>query len=218
MNGKNSTSNIIIAEDNSTLYSTLEEALEKRGFNIIGAVGNGKEVIALLPNNRVDLVLMDVEMPIMDGIATTEYISKNYPLVKVLMLSNYDYKGYVQESVSTGAKGYLLKNTSPNEITKAIHTVIGGGNYFSPTIFDKLAKKIHGSNEKLPVKLSLKELKLLRLLSQGFTSDEITVKMQTSEHTVKAYRKNMFIKFGAKNVAHLIALAYEQGHLGKLNK
>ncbi|MCF6361510.1 MAG: response regulator transcription factor [Cyclobacteriaceae bacterium] len=215
---KNSISNIIIAEDSGTLCATLKESLVKRNFNIIGTAANGQEVLALLPDNKVDLVLMDVHMPIMDGIEATECISKNHPLVKVLMLSNYNHVVYVQESIDVGAKGYILKDTHPQEIADAINTVIDGGNYFSPTIYNKLAKKIRSSNETRPIKLAPKEKKILNMLRQGCTSDEVSVKMNLSLHTIKAYRKNMFIKFSAKNVAHLIAIAFEKGHLGNKAK
>ena len=208
---------IIIAEDNRTLCLALGESLTKRDFNIIGTASNGKEVISLLPNNTVDLVLMDVCMPKMDGLEATEYISKSHPSVKVLMLSNYDNIGYVQESIDIGAKGYLLKDTHPDEIATAINTVIGGGNYFSPAIYKNLAKMIHGNKHQKIIKLSLNDKLILDLLSQGLTSDEITVKTGINEHTLKAYRRSMLIKFDAKNVAHLMALAFEQGHLGNLN-
>ncbi len=213
---KNSIPNIIIAEDNGTLCITLEDSLLKRGFNVIGTATNGKEVLALLPHNKVDLVLMDVNMPIMNGIKATEYISKNHPSVKVLMLSQYDKEAYIQEALNVGAKGYLLKGTHPNEIATAINTIIGGGNYFSPDVYNTLAKKIIGVKGERTITLSNQEKQIIQLLSKGFTSDEVAVKTNTNIHTVKAYRRNLMIKFNAKNVTHLVVLALEKGYLDDL--
>ncbi|MCF6352429.1 MAG: response regulator transcription factor [Cyclobacteriaceae bacterium] len=213
---KNSIPNIIIAEDSGTLCATLEESLLERGFNVIGAVGNGKEVLELLPLNKVDLVLMDVYMPLMDGIAATEYISKNHPSVKVLILSQYNREAYIQEALNVGAKGYLLKGTHPNEIATAINTIIGGNNYFSLDVYNTLAKKIIGVKGEKTITLSNQEKQIIQLLSKGFTSDEISVKVEMNTHTLKSYRKNLMIKFNAKNVTHLVALALEKGYLDDL--
>lgn len=210
-------SKIIIAEDELTLCNALAEVLGNRDFKIIGNAQNGLEVIKLLKTKRADLILMDIQMPKMDGIEATEFISKNYPTVKVLMLSTYNKEAYVQQAIEVGAKGYILKNTDPNDIAIAIKTIIEGGNYFSQGIYNKLAKKINSTKNEELIRLSNKEKQILHLLSKGFTSDEVSVKMSINEHTVKSYRRNMFIKFNAKNVAHLIGLSFNQGHLDNLN-
>ncbi len=208
---------IIIAEDEITLCNALAEVLSNRRFNVIGKAQNGLEVIKLLKTQQSDLVLMDIRMPQMDGIEATEFISKNYPTVKVLMLSTYNKEAYVQQAIEVGAKGYILKNTDPNDIAEAIKTIAQGSHYFSPGIYNMLAKRINRSKNEELVRLSNKEKQILHLLSEGFTSDEVSVKMSINEHSVKSYRRNMFIKFNAKNIAHLIGLAFNQGHLDNLS-
>ena len=111
---------------------------------------------------------------------------------------------------------YMVKDDHPDEIVKAIHIIIGGGHYYSPVVFKKLTQKINNTNQKGIMKLSPREIKILDLLSNGCTSDEISIKAEMSIHTVKTYRKNLMIKFNAKNVTHLVTLALKKGYLDDL--
>ena len=167
----------------------MAEALTSRKIHTVYTAVNGQEVVAYLKNNLVDLVLMDLCMPIMDGIEATKLICKTYPTVKVLVLSGYDKDAYVRQAIEAGAHSYMVKDDHPDEIAKAIHTIIGGGHYYSPAVFKKLAQKNNSTNQKGIMKLSPREIKILDLLSNGCTSDEISVKVEMSIHTGQLHIK-----------------------------
>lgn len=204
---------IIIAEDEQLLQSLLAKALEDEGLQVAATASNGEEVINQLHKLAVDAVLMDYRMPLMNGLEATKYITHNFPNVKVLMLSTYNKMPYVEEAITVGAKGYILKETSPNEIAEAIKTVVDGGNYFSASLLKKLSERTILPGTTQSIKLSLKDKAILKLLSMGYTADEISVRLGIKSNTLKAYLKNLRIKFNAKNSTHLILLAIQKGYL-----
>ncbi|MBK6267435.1 response regulator transcription factor [Marivirga sp. S37H4] len=207
---------IIIADDHEILANGIASMLGKNPeFEICGTATNGREVLDMLHEQAVDLVILDMNMPKLNGIETTIEIKDKYPNTKVLILSMFDREGYIQNALDVGVDGYVLKNVNEREIDSAIYRIMGGKTYFSQDVMEKMANKmrVYGETEG-GVKLSDVERKILQFISEGDTSDEIAVKLETSTHSVMSYRKMLLQKFEAKNVSHLIKVAYERGYLG----
>lgn len=206
---------IVVADDHTILVDGIVQILSANPkYHIVATANNGQEVIDIVKRGRVDIIIMDINMPIMDGIDATEIISENFEETKVLIMSMHNKAGYIQNAIKAGANGYILKNTSPDELEEAISRVLEGGSYFSQDVSTLMAMSMRGVTEKeASIKLSRQEKLLLRLLSEGHTSEEISDKMDTSVHTISSYRRNLLIKFDAKNVTQLIALAIKDGFL-----
>ena len=206
---------IIIADDHTILADGIENMLTKNGtFEVVGKARNGEEVIALIKKHPTDVIIMDINMPIMDGIEATRIVKEQFPAVKVLIMSMHDKEGYIQNALEAGADGYILKNTSQDEVEQALHRIMEGGNYFSQDVSSRMAMKMmKKTEEEKIIKLSRVEKQLLSLLSEGKTSDEISVALGSSSHTIRSYRRNLMVKFNATNVTQLIALAIKKGYI-----
>ena len=207
--------NIVVADDHRILADGVVQILSKNPtYNVVATAKNGKEVIDLLKRHKVDIILMDINMPEMDGIEATQIVTEHFNPTKVLIMSMHNKEGYIQNAIKAGASGYILKNTTPEEMQEAISRVLEGGSYFSLDVSATMASSMRGiTQEKKIIKISSKEKQLLKLLSEGYTSDEISERMETSQHTINAYRRNLVIKFDVKNVTQLIAVAIKDGFL-----
>ena len=206
--------NIVIADDHTILADGIANLLNKNErFHVVGTAENGEKVISFLKVNRVDIVILDINMPVMDGIETTQIIYKHFPKTKVLIMSMHNKEGYIQNALDAGADGYILKNTSYEEMVRAIDRVVSGESYFSQDVSSSMAMKMRRKTTEEVIKLSKIEKQLLTMLSEGKTSDEISATMATSSHTISSYRRNMLVKFNAKNVTQLIAIALKKGYI-----
>ncbi|WKK79729.1 response regulator transcription factor [Marivirga arenosa] len=207
---------ILIADDHEILASGMSSILSaKEELSIVGTVSNGKEVLDFLAKNPVDVVIMDLNMPVLNGIEATEEIKKKFPETKILILSMFDREGYIQNALDVGVDGYVLKNVSETEILSAVKRLMEGKTYFSQDVMAKMAMKmrVYGESDG-GVKLTDTERKILQLLSEGDTSGEISDKLDLSPNTITSYRKLLLQKFEAKNVSHMVKMAYEKGYLG----
>jgi DNA-binding NarL/FixJ family response regulator len=207
---------VLIADDHEILASGMSSILSKnKELAILGTVSNGKEVLDYLDKNSVDVVIMDLNMPVLNGIEATEIIKKKFSSTKVLILSMFDREGYIQNALDVGVDGYVLKNVSEEEITSAVKRLMEGKTYFSQDVMAKMALKmrVYGESEG-GVKLTDTERRILQLLSEGDTSGEISDKLDLASNTIASYRKLLLQKFEAKNVSHMVKMAYEKGYLG----
>jgi DNA-binding NarL/FixJ family response regulator len=174
---------------------------------------NGAEALEALALQQIDVVMMDIEMPVMDGIKATELISRRFPQVNVVAISIYADYPHVQSMVKAGAKGYLLKNCGKQELEQCIRKVYDGGTFFSDDLTDvllagmqgKFVKK-EGSSQFLPT-LSRREKEILKLIIDEMTTAEIAEKLFISVGTVETHRHNMMNKLGVRNTAGLVRVA-----------
>jgi DNA-binding NarL/FixJ family response regulator len=173
---------------------------------------NGDELLAGLDESQPDIVLMDLRMPQKDGIETTKLISKQYPNIKVLVLTMYEDERFVSHLMENGANGYLLKSADPSEIKKAIMEVMSRGYYLNNFVNRVLLKKSHARAKTIPslnseVVLNDKEREVIRLLCMEYTAQEIAQKMEISPRTVEAIKDRLMERFGTKNTAGLVFFA-----------
>lgn len=211
---------VLLADDHKIIRDGIKSMLRaEQAIEIVGEASNGRELVNLLPELATDLILMDVNMPEMDGFETTAYIAKHYPSIKVLVLSMLDYERYITKMLEAGALGYILKNTGREELTHAIKTVASGNLYICSEIAINLLKRNHPTSVKYPItdepsaaaKLSKRELEVLQLLAEGLNNTEIAEKLFTSKRTVESHRKNLLAKTESKNTASLIKYALFRG-------
>ena len=201
------------------LRSGLRLLLEAQpDLDIVGEAGNGLELLAQLPTTPADVVLLDVNMPGLDGLGTTRQLREQYPAVRVLVLSMLDRESYIFQMLDAGAKGYILKNSEVEEIVTGIRKVAAGGQYLCPAAgLAALHKLREGPAEpaeapaRQPGGLSKREKEVLQLIAAGLTTGEIADKLFTSKRTIETHRQNMLEKTKAKNTAALIKLAMSEG-------
>lgn len=194
---------VLLADDHTIVLEGLKEVLSHMdNIEVIGKVINGQEVINFVNNNKVDVVVMDINMPVMDGISCSRKLKKEHPTVKIIILTMYPQKSFTEEILKIGIDGCLLKNNSGQELETAIHRVMSGKNYYD------LLKTFRSPNEEvMQYKLSERELNIIRLLAEGLTSIEIADKLFISEHTVRTHRKNILRKTEFSNTSQLIQFA-----------
>ncbi|OGX91948.1 response regulator [Hymenobacter coccineus] len=214
---------LILADDHAILRDGLRALLAAEpSIELVGEATNGAELLALLSTTPADVVLMDVNMPVLDGFETMPELQERFPEVKVLVLSMLDHEHYVLRMLQAGALGYVLKNAAFQEITHAIRTVAMGHRFLCTEIGLSMLYKAAG-NGPMPgpggelaetaagVGLTARELEVLKLIAEGLTNGEIADKVFTSKRTIETHRQNIIGKTGAKNTAALIKLAIQQG-------
>lgn len=173
---------------------------------------NGQELLDGISLSEPDVVLMDLRMPIKDGIETTKQLSKEKPHIRIIVLSMYEDERFVSHMMENGAQGYLLKNAEPQEIRKAIADVYEKGYYLNNFVNRILLKKSHGKQKAPPhlsseITLNDREKEVLKFICMEFTATEIAQKMNISNRTVEAIKDRLMERFGSKNTAGLVFFA-----------
>ncbi|HZH55142.1 MAG TPA: response regulator transcription factor [Sphingobacteriaceae bacterium] len=212
---------IMLAEDHPIVRNGIKMLLDTQdNMRVIGEANNGREVLELLESGVMpDILMTDISMPEMDGVALTEVIAERFPAVKVIVLSMLNSTQNVAQAFHAGAQGYLVKNISYDEMLFAIQHIHRGRRYLceelSMLLLDKLYKQsdLHAQSDKLiqEVDLSDRELEILQLIGEGFTNMEIADRLFLSKRTVEGHRQNLIDKTGARNSPELIKFAVKNG-------
>lgn len=206
-----------IADDHQVLLDGLYTLLAAADdLEVVGTGQNGQEVLQFLRDHPVDVVLLDINMPVLNGIETCKILHKDYPQVRVLALSMYEKASFIQQMLKNGASGYILKNTGQDELVEAIRTVHRGEQYLSKVVSDTLMQSMLGrpatSRQYIP-EMTRREKEILLLIAKEFTTQEISEQLHISLNTVETHRKNLLSKFGVRNSVGLIKIALERGLL-----
>jgi DNA-binding NarL/FixJ family response regulator len=206
---------ILLADDHDVVRRGMKMLLEdEEGIQVIGEASDGLDAIEKVKTLMPNVVILDLTMPKMTGIEAAKVISEEYPEVKILIFSMHHNKEYIIKSVENGANGYLLKDTSKEELLRAIKVVSEGRKYFPPeiseVIINELLAKTSGTQEETrPIfeKITPKEKQILGMIVQGYNSREMADKLFLSIRTVDNHRANMMKKVKAKNTADLVKMA-----------
>jgi two-component system, NarL family, invasion response regulator UvrY len=209
--------NIVLTDDHVLLRNGLAELVKKLGHTVLFEAGNGKDFIQQLDKkNMPELVLMDINMPEMDGFETTQWLKTNHPDVKVLALSMYDHENSIIRMLKCGAKGYILKDSEPAELTAAINALLTKGYYYSDLVSGKLIHAINeiddkGSDANTLHHLNERETSFLKYTCTELTYKEIADKMNVSPRTIDGYRDGLFEKLHVKTRVGLVMYAIKNG-------
>lgn len=200
---------VVVVDDHPLVIEGLRSTLgEDNTIEVVECFENAKDLFAFLKHEMVNVVVLDVNLPDMNGVEICEKITKKYAHIKVVGLSTYNDPSIIKQMVKNGAKGYLLKNVTSKELATAIHQIHDGQSYFSGEIQKILADSIFDNNE-IP-KLTRREKEILELVSEGTTTPLIAEKLNISPLTVETHRRNLIQKMGVTNAAQLVKMAIEQ--------
>ena len=190
---------VFIVDDHPVVIEGIHSLLmNEKDIAWVGQAMNAASCLGFFVNNTADVVLMDISMPGMDGVELSAVMKNKYPGIFILGLSTFNQGIYIKEMMENGASGYILKNSSREELIKAIHTVHDGGIYFSGEVGQALAEYQKSSKTELPV-LTPREKEILELIAEGFTNPQIAEKIFLSQFTVDSHRKNLLAKLNVKN-------------------
>jgi len=204
---------IIIADDHDMFRDALKTMLEIDNIaTVIAEAQNGKKLLAQLESENPDIIIMDIDMPIMNGIEATKVISKQYPQIKILALSMYGDEKYYKELIEAGAMGFILKSSNKSELEEAVATIHKGQSYFSNELLRRIIENIGVSVEQektnsTRIKFTERELDILRNLCLGLSTKEIAEKLFLSSKTVENYRVKLLNKAECKNSIGLVVYA-----------
>src|SRR3954452_2018477 len=209
--------NVLLVDDHKLMRDGVKTILERvADFKVMAEAGNGTDAVQACKKLRPDIVLMDIGLPGMNGIEATEEILRHCPGTRIVILSMYDDENSVVSAIRSGARSFVLKKASSNDLLDALRTVAKGGSYLSSQVSDRLLTRIQRGDlepkDRSPLEsLSPRELQVLRLVAEGKTSKDIAVLLDLGLQTVRSYRKTMMKKLGVNNVAGLTQLALAAG-------
>ncbi len=200
---------VFIVDDHPVVIEGIHSLLQNvNGIEWAGHAMNAASCLGFFVNNMADIVLMDISMPGMDGVELCAVMKEKYPGVFILGLSTFNQGLYIKKMMENGASGYILKNSSKEDLIAAIHAVKDGNIFFSGEVGQALADYQKYSKSALPV-LTPREKEVLELIAEGYTNPQIAEKIFLSPFTVDSHRKNLLAKLNVKNTATLIKLAVE---------
>ena len=214
----NSLTKIMLVDDHNIFRAGIKLLIEQEKLGaIIAEAENGKQFVEQLKVHDPDLVLMDIDMPVMDGIKATKAAVEINPDIKILVLSMFGDEKFYVEMINAGAKGFVLKSSSKNELETALKTVASGESYFSNDLLRKIITHIEtnqikpGTNNKEVVEFNEHELEVLQLLSKGLSTNEIADDLALSPKTIDVYRSKLITKTNSKNTVSLVIYAIKNG-------
>jgi DNA-binding NarL/FixJ family response regulator len=208
---------IVIADDQELVRSGLRMVLEAHGVTVLGEAADGREAVGRVRELRPDVVLMDVRMPVMDGIAATAELVRLGEASRVLILTTYDLDEYVYGALRAGAAGFLLKSSPPEKVAAGIETVAAGDALLAPSLTRRLIEehiRLPAPSAGVPAELQSlteREREVLVLMAKGLSNDEIATSLVVAETTVKTHVNRVLAKLGVRGRVQAVVLAYESG-------
>lgn len=204
---------ILIADDHSMVRDGVKNLVsQNKELIVVGEAASGAQVLELFDSLKPDLLIMDISMPDMNGMEVSKQILANNPQANIVILSMYDDEDYISRCLEYGVKGYVIKNESGSELDYAIRSVLSGKNYFSRQAQDVIFRKYSNNVAKKKqredqVKLTKREIEIIKLIAEGMTSQEMADKLFISPRTVETHRANLMKKIGVKNAIELVKKA-----------
>lgn len=201
---------VIIVDDHTLFRNGLRILINNMdNYQVVAEAANGKQFLEQLRNEIPDLVLMDISMPVMDGIEASTIAHELYPDLKIITLSMYGEEDYYYKMVNAGVKGFVLKNSDIREVKTALDVIYEGGSFFSSELLQNLVNSLKSSSKSKEyyTELSEREMEILILICQGMSNQEIADKLFISKRTVDKHRANILEKSESKNTAQLVVYA-----------
>jgi DNA-binding NarL/FixJ family response regulator len=206
-----STIHLLIAEDHAITREGIVTIFNRAtGIQVVAEAENGDQAVALFSQHQPDVALVDLRMPKLDGVGAIVQIRQGFPQANIIILTTYDTDEDIYRGLSAGARGYILKDTTAEELVNAVRTVHNGRKYIPPDVAIKLAERLNSSE------LTQRELEVLQLISQGKSNSDIGVQLSITEGTVKFHLNNIFSKLGVGDRTQAVIAALQRG-LVRLN-
>ncbi|HEY3528875.1 MAG TPA: response regulator transcription factor [Nocardioides sp.] len=207
---------VVIADDQLLLRAGFRKLLDgEDGLTVVGDAADGQEALVLVERLRPSVVLMDIRMPVLDGIEATRQISRRFPGTAVLVLTTYDLDEYVFAALDAGASGFLLKDCPPDELTAAIRVVARGDALIAPSITRRLIAEFAGRASRTGLRelppISDREREVLVGVARGLSNSELSAQLFIGEATVKSHVSSLLTKLGCRDRVQLVVAAYEAG-------
>ncbi|MEU7257035.1 response regulator transcription factor [Streptomyces rimosus] len=210
---------VLLADDQLLVRAGFRALLDAQpGIEVVGEAADGEEALIALREQRPDVVLMDIRMPVLDGLAATRQITEDPRLsaVKVVMLTTFEMDEYVFEAIRAGAAGFLVKDTEPEELVRAVRAVVDGDALLSPGVTRRLIAEFAARSKEPAADATLsvlteREREVMALVGLGMSNEEIARRLVVSPLTAKTHVSRTMTKLGARDRAQLVVLAYESG-------
>jgi len=210
---------VLLADDQALVRAGFRALLDAQaGIEVVGEAGDGSEAVALATRLRPDVILMDIRMPVLDGLAATRQIVRDERLdtVRIVILTTFELDEYVFEAIRAGAAGFLVKDTNPGDLIEAVRVVAGGDALLSPSVTRRLIGEFAARAKEPPSSDALAELtdrerEVMALAAAGLSNEQIAERLVVSVATAKTHVSRAMVKLGARDRAQLVVLAYETG-------
>jgi DNA-binding NarL/FixJ family response regulator len=207
---------VIVCDDQEIVCQGLRTILNNDAqIEVVATAHDGTELIPLVEKMQPDLVLLDLKMPVMNGVQATQHIRQSFPQVRVLILTTYDDDDWLFDAIRSGASGYLLKDTPANILITAIKGTVAGETYLDPSVAGKILSSIsapkQAAQKKSLIQLSDREKEVLQLLARGLTNADIARELYLSEGTVRNYTSAIFTKLGVNDRTQAVIAALRHG-------
>jgi DNA-binding NarL/FixJ family response regulator len=218
------TTRVVIADDQALVRTGFQMILKARGIEVVGEAADGAEAVDAVRRLRPDVVLMDIRMPVMDGLEATRRILASATDCRVLILTTFDLDRYVYAALAAGASGFLLKDVTPEHLAAAVRLVTTGDALLAPSITRRLVERFAVPAAAQPAihrdltSLTPRELEVLTLMGQGLSNAELATELALSEATVKTHVARIFAKLSLRDRAQAVVLAYETGLISPGNR
>lgn len=202
---------IILADDHPVVRDGLKGMIASQAdLMVVGEAGNGEELLSLAGRVPADVALVDLRMPVLDGVTAIARLRERSPGVRVLVLTTYDTDADIRRAVEAGATGYLLKDAPREELFRAIRQTARGDSYLSPAVASRLVDRARSPDHE---QLSSREVEVLSLVARGTANKEVARSLRLSEATVKSHLLHIFEKLGASDRTHAVTIAVQRGIL-----
>lgn len=217
---------VILADDHPVVRRGLAAMIDiEDDIEVVGVAANGQEAVEIVHAQQPDVVLMDLQMPIMDGVEATKRIRRTTPHIPVIILTTFDDEEYIYDGIAAGARGYLLKDADPDQLIEAIRAASRGESLLDPVIAARVLDRFYYMSSqsappepppkapapKAPPKLTRREREVLKLMAKGLRNKEIAKRLVITERTVKVHVGNIFNKLNVSNRTEAVAVAMEMG-------
>ena len=202
---------LLLADDHDLVRQGLKALLERQGFQVVGEASNGQEALRLAAKDKPDVAIIDISMPVMNGVDAAREMTKSSPKTKVILLTQHDEDQYVTEALRAGVRGYVLKNQAADDFVHAIREVCRGSVYLSPgisrTVVDAYLSKTYDSTDPL----SGRERQVLQLVGEGKSTKDVAVQLGISVKTAESHRARLMKKLDIHETASLVRYAIRRG-------
>jgi two-component system response regulator NreC len=208
---------VLLADDHTILREGIRALLSAQpDIEVVGEAANGREAVAKAHDLKPDVVLMDIAMPLLNGLEATRQIKKEHPRINVLVLTMYDSQEYVAQILRAGASGYVIKEAAADDLVSAIHAVHGGGAFLYPSVtkmlVDDYLQRVEAEGDEKPYEqLTDREREVLQLIAEGYTNKEIAELLCLSVKTVQTHRAHIMEKLNLHDKGELIKYAIRRG-------